>query len=220
MNPQRIILVRHGESEGNVDPQVYAQTPDYALDLTEQGREQSLRAGREISSIIGTTRAVAYVSPWKRTRLTYELIAGTLKDRIVQKIEDPLIREQDWGHFSSVAELTKINREREAYGQFYYRVPNGESGADVYYRMSCFIEGLQRDFDRQDFPENALIVTHGLALRIFLCRFFSYSVEYFETLDNPFNAEVVVIERNRNGIYGLKTPLRHQRYADRFRMAS
>ena len=219
MKPKRIILIRHAESIGNVDMEVYSKIPDYALELTENGQEQARRAGKAVSAIIGTTRVKAYISPWKRTRQTFNLMAESLKERLVDRTEDPLLREQDWGYFSSVEELLRINREREAYGQFYYRVPRGESGADVYHRMCLFLDSLNRDFTRPEFPDNALIVTHGMALRVFLCRFFKYSVEYFETIDNPHNGEIFVIEQNSFGHYVLRTPLRFQSYRDKFEMA-
>ena len=44
MKPKRIILIRHGESEGNLDKGVYAQKPDYSLLLTELGHRQAQEA--------------------------------------------------------------------------------------------------------------------------------------------------------------------------------
>jgi len=41
-------------------------------------------------------------------------------------------REQDWGHLREFAVNRIIQKERLAYGVFYYRIPDGESGADVY----------------------------------------------------------------------------------------
>jgi len=53
MKPKRIILVRHGQSEGNEDSLNYETIPDYALNLTPKGQEQAVGAGKEILSIIG-----------------------------------------------------------------------------------------------------------------------------------------------------------------------
>ena len=53
---------------------------------------------------------------------------------------------------------------------FYYRIPDGESGADVYDRVSTFLETLYRDFAKPDYPENTIIVTHGMTLRLFFMR--------------------------------------------------
>lgn len=208
MKPKRIILVRHGESIGNAEPAHYEITPDYALPLTEKGRSQATAAGRRIAALIGTEKVRAYVSPWYRTRETYEGIAKVLDDRIVRAIEDPRIREQDWGHLASVEQLRQIKQQQIAFGPFYYRLPDGESGADVYDRVSTFMETLHRDFDKADFPDNTLIVTHGMTLRIFLMRWFHWRVEYFEQVRNPRNGEVFVMELQEDGRYCLKTELR------------
>ena len=208
MKPQRIILVRHGESQGNAEPENYASIPDYALKLTDKGNEQAVDAGRKIAEIIHDGYFRAYVSPWHRSRETYAGIASVLKERIVRSLEDPRIREQDWGHLQTVENLERINQERNNYSPFYYRLPDGESGADVYDRVSTFLEPLHRDFEKSDFPENALIVTHGMTLRIFLMRWFHWSVEFFESIRNPSNGEVFVMERGDDNRYHLVTDLR------------
>jgi len=53
MKPKRIILVRHGQSEGNEDSINYETIHDYALNLTPKDQEQAVGAGKEILSIIG-----------------------------------------------------------------------------------------------------------------------------------------------------------------------
>mmetsp|Transcript_10816 Transcript_10816/g.20018 ORF Transcript_10816/g.20018 Transcript_10816/m.20018 type:complete len:113 (+) Transcript_10816:201-539(+) len=39
--PRRIILIRHGQSEGNVDERAYVTTADWRIPLTEVGRNQA-----------------------------------------------------------------------------------------------------------------------------------------------------------------------------------
>lgn len=43
-------------------------------------------------------------------------------------------------------------QERADYGHFFYRIPNGESAADAYDRVSGFNESLWRQFGDDDFP--------------------------------------------------------------------
>ena len=43
-------------------------------------------------------------------------------------------------------------QERADYGHFFYRIPNGESAADAYDRVSGFNESLWRSFGEEDFP--------------------------------------------------------------------
>jgi hypothetical protein len=98
--------------------------------------------------------------------------------------------------------------ERAAYGHFFYRIPNGESAADAYDRVSGFNESLWRQFAEEDFPSVLVLVTHGLMTRIFLMKWYHYSVEYFEDLRNVNHCEFVVMQRNDYGKYDLKTELR------------
>jgi broad specificity phosphatase PhoE len=57
--------------------------------------------------------------------------------------------------------------ERLRFGRFFYRFPNGESGADVYDRITVFMDHLVRDINAGRFPPGTslVLVTHGLALR-------------------------------------------------------
>ncbi len=176
MKPQRILLVRHGNSEGNVDKNQYKTVADYALNLTPEGIAQARQAGKEIKNIVGSEPMYVYLSPYYRTRQTYAYIKESIEANVVKAIEDPRIREQDWGHLRGPEVNEEIIKERDQFSTFYYRIPDGESGADVYDRVSTFLETLHRDFDKPEYPENVLIVTHGMTLRLFLMRWFHWTV--------------------------------------------
>ncbi|MCU0449463.1 MAG: histidine phosphatase family protein [Bernardetiaceae bacterium] len=213
MKPHRIILIRHGESEGNVSKAVYGQKPDYVLELTETGRQQARQVGQQLAGLLGGETAFFYVSPLWRTRSTFELVAGQLAPDQFRWLEEPRIREQEWGHLRTREEGEQVERERDAFGTFYFRIPDGESAADVYDRVSDFFGTLFRDFDKPHYPQNAVLITHGMAIRLFLMRWFHLTVEEFEQLANPRNCEMVVLTRNERGKYELQTQLRkHQVY--------
>jgi broad specificity phosphatase PhoE len=207
MKPKRIILIRHGESEGNVDKSLFEFKPDYALNLTDEGIEQAKQAGKEINAVIGQETLQVYHSPYYRTRQTFQHIQESLQTNVVKVFEDPRIREQDWGHLRNPDVTDGIRQERDGFSTFYYRIPDGESGADVYDRVSIFLESLHRDFEKSDFPENVLIVTHGITLRLFLMRWFHWSVEEFESLQNPLNCQIVIMQIGSNGRYNLVSEL-------------
>ncbi|MET0101462.1 MAG: histidine phosphatase family protein [Sedimenticola sp.] len=212
MRPKRIILVRHGESIGNIDKNLYAHTPDHAVSLTDKGREQARLAGQNIRHLIRDESVYAYSSPWVRAAQTFEGIREEISQNIVRSIEDPRIREQDWGHYKEKAFLVKENEARKEYGKFYFRLQDGESGADVYDRVSTFLETLHRDFNKPDYPDNALIVTHGVTLLVFLMRWFHWTVQQFDSYRNPKNCQVVVLERQNGGRYNIVSPL--ERYSE------
>jgi broad specificity phosphatase PhoE len=210
MRPKRIILIRHGNSEGNADRERYATTPDHALNLTTEGEQQALQAGQEIKQLIGEETVRVYLSPYTRTRQTYQQISQSIAPNVDRVLEDPRLREQDWGHLRPTDQNEEISQQRDNFSTFYYRIPDGESGADVYDRISTFLETMHRDFEEPDYPPNALIVTHGFAMRLFLMRWFHWSVEEFENLRNPRNCEIVVIELQPDNHYKLVDTLRRR----------
>ncbi len=203
MRPKRIILIRHGNSEGNADRERYATTPDHALNLTPEGEKQAFTAGLQLKELIGGESVRVYLSPYARTRQTYQQISLSLGGNVDKVFEDPRLREQDWGHLRPTDQNEEISQQRDNFSTFYYRIPDGESGADVYDRISTFLETMHRDFQEPDYPQNALIVTHGFAMRLFLMRWFHWSVEEFENLRNPRNCQFVVIELQSDNHYKL-----------------
>jgi len=207
MRPNRIILVRHGSSQGNIDKNQYETVPDYALNLTAEGIVQAQRAGLELKKLIGDETLYVYLSSYHRTRQTFEHIKESLKANLVRAVEDPRIREQDRGHLRNPDVDEEIIKERDNYGSFYYRMPDGESGADVYDRVSIFLETMHRDFEKPDYPQNVLIVTHGMTLRLFLMRWFHWTVEEFENLRNPRNCQIVVMRQKPDGHFELVSEL-------------
>ena len=214
MKPKRIILVRHGESTGNVDKAIYKTTQDHALGLTENGVEQAIKAGRQIKQLIGDQTVHFWVSPYNRTRQTFHnILQAFTTQQVTSAFEHLGVREQDWGHgVSRDPELTKqFEAERDWYGTTFYRLPTGESVADVWDRMGNFIDSMYRDFDDPEFKaENVVIVTHGRTLRVFCARFFHWSVEYMEALANPKNCEIWTLgtrmEGDKHRYYLVNTP--------------
>ncbi|XP_022892948.1 phosphoglycerate mutase-like protein AT74 isoform X2 [Olea europaea var. sylvestris] len=174
--PRRIILVRHGQSEGNVDECVYTRVADPKIRLTQLGILEAEECGRKIREMIEKDGA----EDWK--------------DQEQMKIQ-------------------KAARKR--YGRFFYRFPNGESAADVYDRITGFRETLRSDIDigrfqppgQQSPNMNIVIVSHGLTLRVFLMRWYKWTVEQFEGLHNMGNGEIIVMEKGYGGRYSL---LMHQ----------
>lgn len=198
--PRLILLVRHGESHGNRDKSVNCYTPNHKVPLTENGHQQAFESGLKLRDLLKDDESVCfYTSPYLRTRQTLQGIIKGLNDGVQEsenepenkkKVEyvvheEPRMREQDFGNFQGTPdEMKEIWIERARYGHFFYRIPHGESAADVYDRCSSFNDTLFRQFKRDDFPEVLVLVTHGIWARVFLQRWFRWSVEYFEDLQN------------------------------------
>ncbi|WP_410583430.1 histidine phosphatase family protein [Amycolatopsis sp. lyj-108] len=202
----RIILLRHAESLGNVDELAYTRIPDHALPLTEAGREQAKLAGPEIAELLGGQRPAVYVSPYLRTRETLRLL--DIRDACERIVPEPRLREQDWGNLQDPLEQEVQKQRRHEFGHFFYRLPFGESGADVDDRVAAFLSELAAC--GEDHPETVLVVSHGLTIRLLCRRLFGWSVELFESLSNPTTCEYRVVERT-DGKWMLDRPFRQWR---------
>ncbi|MET3805359.1 broad specificity phosphatase PhoE [Nakamurella sp. UYEF19] len=195
----RLILLRHGESIGNVDESAFCRVPDHTMELTDVGREQSREAGLRLREVIGPAPIDVFVSPYRRTWQTLELLG--LQDRVRRVREEPRLREQDWGNLQTLADQVRQRRERDAFGHFFYRLASGESGADVYDRLTGFLTGLTSPWaDRADEPgRTVLLITHGLAMRLACMALMGWTVAEFEALSNPSNGDFRVLTRLGNG---------------------
>eukprot|EP00854_Cymbomonas_tetramitiformis_P002064 gene2064-2760_t len=102
---------------------------------------------------------------------------GYLRDSVQEEVQ---LREQDFGNFQD-DNLPNFWDERLRFGRFFYRFPNGESGCDVYDRITIYQDHVIRDMEQGRFPEGAalVLVTHGLTLRIFLMRWMGVDVGGF-----------------------------------------
>jgi len=207
VRPKRIFVVRHGESLGNISPEVYINVPDWRISLTEEGKEQAKATGSKISHIIGEDPVFFYTSPYRRTKETLQsMVTEFEQSDIVGVREEPRLTEQQFGNFQNLDEIQICKVERSSYGRFYYRFPQGESGFDVYTRVSTFLPDLYRDAANAElFGEgqtardlNVVIVSHGLTLRLLLMRWFQYTISDFEQSHNPPNAAFVVMERRED----------------------
>jgi len=71
---------------------------------------------------------------------------------------------------------------------------------------------LHRAFAEPDFPSVLVIVSHGLLVRLFAMRWYHWSVEYFESLENLYQCEFVIMEKaQETNKYKLLTEFRRWR---------
>ena len=184
-----IKLVRHGESQANVADSAQSPVADHLVSLTPRGFDQAKEVGRKLGSSY-LKESLIYTSPFLRAQQTLIAIlegAGVNPEEIRVR-EDPRLREVDHGYFDVPAQHSMI----ETYGHFYYRYQGGESAADCYDRVSGFLESFVRSIQKTH-SKQALLVTHGLALRVFVMRFLYLRVEQFDQIANPHNADIITL---------------------------
>ena len=211
----RILLVRHGESLGNVDPSIHATTADHAVPLSDRGQEQAREAGRRITEHLRArgsddNHVRLWVSPYTRTRQTADAIqqiAGTL---ITDRKEHILLCEQQFGLFDGVpdAELPVRFPHEFAYydmqcrfgGKFWARMPQGESRFDVAKRIHQAFGTFHRDAEFHGIHD-IVVICHGVTLRAFVMMWCHLSPEWFEAERNPYNCAIRVIDRGADRGY-------------------
>ena len=172
-----LVLVRHGESEGNVAATLAHRTGAHVIDvpardadvaLSETGREQARALGRLLSGFPGRGRTAVWSSPYVRARQTAELavrIGGWNADVMVdERLRDRELGILDMLTSAGVASRFPEEAERRRWlGKFYYRPPGGESWADVVLRL----RSLLADLDRRHPGQEVLLVCHDAIILLF-----------------------------------------------------
>ena len=204
MRPKRIILVRHGNSVANNNYDILQRVPDNKVHLSEKGIKQAKEAGQRLKQIIGNESIQFYVSPYTRTKETYENIMESFHDNYTDCLYVTSLREQEYGNLQR--EMDKQFEEQKKVGVFFYRFVNGESGADVHARMSIFLQYLFRRILSIDYHsfDNIVIVSHELTIKFFMMNFMNLPVTELDNIKKIDNAQFWTLEKNEYGKYILK----------------
>lgn len=174
--PDELVLIRHGESLGNVANHHALTARAHRLDLddsdervalSDKGRKQASALARRISTLPpGETPTVAISSPYRRAHATAEL---ALADAGFEALLDERLRERELGLFDGMTwyGIREMHPDefarRERVGKFYYRPPGGESWADVVLRVRSVLVELQARFA----GERVWLFTHEAVILAF-----------------------------------------------------
>ncbi len=191
-NLGRLLLVRHGESQGNRD-RTFTQNSE--APLTAFGREQARAAAERIAKRYSPSRLIA--SPFARARQTAEIIAGTVG--LTVELEAAL-REQRFGIFAGQPYEALLSDAAYHDGpRWQWRPEGGESLADVYARVVPAFDRIARKGAGRDI----VIVSHG-GVMYALC---AYVTGSWDGVSVTPNAGVVVVEQ-RDGRYAHPVTVR------------
>jgi 2,3-bisphosphoglycerate-dependent phosphoglycerate mutase len=176
--PQRLWLVRHGQSQGNVARDAAHEAGLHEIDidirdvdvpLSALGFQQATAAGRWFASLPeGERPEIILSSPYLRARQTAEAIckAGALAGGPAKSVIDERLREREFGVFDRLTTLGIRDRypeeaaHRAKLGKFYHRPPGGESWADVILRLRSMMNTINLHYcDRR-----VLIVAHQVVV--------------------------------------------------------
>ena len=188
--PAELVLIRHGESVGNIADTAAQDSGAEVLDLdardadvelSDTGKEQARALRRWIGGLDAASRpTVVVASPYSRARAT----AATALEGLHIDIDiDERLRERDLGVLDGLtgagirARHPEEAARRKKLGKFYYQPPSGESWADVALRVRSFLHDLRFGYG----GERVWLFTHQAVIMSF--RFVLEDVDESELLD-------------------------------------
>jgi NAD+ kinase len=197
--PVDLVLVRHGESEGNLAFERERHggeslfTPEFLgrhssrWRLTRRGVGQAESAGKWLRANVAPAFDRYIVSEYLRAMET----AAHLSFPTARWGLEFYLRERDWGAF----DVMSFEQRRQRYSEdlarreldtFFWTPPGGESMAAVCLRVDRILDTLHREcFDRR-----VLIVRHGEVMWAFRVRLERMSQETYRELDRVRDPKV------------------------------
>lgn len=159
----RLVLVRHGQTHGNVEKRLDTRPP--GAELTPLGREQAREYARKAPArpaLLGHSVAI-------RARQTATEISETLR---VDAQEFADIHEVQVGELENRNDDDAVDEFNRVYqrwheGELSLSMPGGESGSDVLDRYLPVLTDLRlRYLDDDDWTGDIVMVSHGAAIRL------------------------------------------------------
>lgn len=181
-----IYLIRHGQSQANIDKRFSGITD---VELSPLGLVQAKKAGEKLK---GKEIHRIYTSPLIRAKTTAEIIADEIAFNKKDIIVENCLTEVNFGIFENLTWeeiLDQYAEESENWILFKhkYKFPKGESYDDIILRISDFFDNV---------PDKSLVATHyGVIQGVLL---------YYEIADftsiweyNISNCDILVLDKKK-----------------------
>jgi probable phosphoglycerate mutase len=149
----RLLLIRHGESEGNRE-RSFTRTPD--VPLTESGREQVRAAAEWIAARYRPLRIVT--SPFARARQTADILSARLA---LPVLIEPELRERSYGTLAGQPYAAARSSPGWSPDEYWlWRPPGGENLLEVTARAGAVLDRVARRAPDDD----VVVVSHGAVM--------------------------------------------------------
>jgi probable phosphoglycerate mutase len=179
--PERLWLVRHGQSTGNVAHAAAAAAESHVLELETRdmdvplsvlGREQSSALGRWLAEsspdqLPTAVLASPYLRAQQTARIALDAMGGAVAGLPVQT--DERLRDRDLGLLEGLtwrgiqAKYPDLAAMRSRIGKFYQRPPGGEAWTDVLLRLRSVHQSLREELA----GERVIVFTHDVVVLLF-----------------------------------------------------
>ncbi|MEY2588523.1 MAG: 2,3-bisphosphoglycerate-dependent phosphoglycerate mutase [Acidimicrobiaceae bacterium] len=173
--PRSLLVVRHGESAGNVARDAAEAGGLATIDILERDMDVPLSAlGERQAAALGVwldrlgrdRPTIALSSPYARAERTAAIALETAGLSKVPIVLDERLREREFGALDRLTKLGIQQRfpeeatARLRVGKFYHRPPGGESWCDVALRVRSVLDSMAREFD----GERLLVIAHEVVV--------------------------------------------------------
>lgn len=181
--PEDLVLVRHGESTGNladVDARrrgagrLDLQERDADVPLSPAGEQQADAVGRYLAGLDASIRpSLVLSSPFRRAYDTAGIALRVAGLDDAERLVDERLRERELGVFDGLTGVGIREHfpdeadQRRRVGKFYYRPPGGESWCDVALRVRSVLVSLRGELVGERvwaFTHQAVIMNFRLVL--------------------------------------------------------
>ncbi len=191
-----IYLVRHAQSEANIDYNVLKSSTNMSIGLSQLGEHQAKETGIFLAKELSQYNTVKiWNSPYNRTRQTSQIIKQELSEKNIhfKEAESIYLSERQFGLVDDVEnyihkypdEAKHYNLHKESNHDFFARPPLGESPFDMCLRLDFFLKTILPSSTET----NHVIVSHGAAIRGLIMMNQNLSYETYNS-PNPYNASV------------------------------
>ncbi|MCB0941097.1 MAG: histidine phosphatase family protein [Mycobacterium sp.] len=159
----RLILVRHGQSHGNVERRIDTRPP--GADLTDLGREQAREFARRRTRRPGLlVHSVARRAAQTAAEIATELGLAAAESEGIHEVQAGELENRN--DDDAIAEFNAIY-QRWHQGEVDVAMPGGENARDVLDRYLPIITDLRlRYLDNEDWTSDIVVVSHGAAIRL------------------------------------------------------
>ena len=177
--PDRLWVVRHGQSAGNVARDAAELAGHELIDIATRDADTPLSAlGAEQARALAAWFAglppeqqpnVFMTSPFVRSQQTLLAVMQALGRDPSELHTDERLREKEFGILDRytvhgiTTKFPELAQQRAHVGKFYFRPPGGESWCDVILRLRSVTEVLRRDH----VGDRVLIVAHQVIVNCF-----------------------------------------------------
>ncbi|MEI6843525.1 MAG: class I tRNA ligase family protein [bacterium] len=157
----KYFLMRHGQSEANINGDTISSKDFEGNPLTEEGRKKAFASGDELRD---KKIDVIITSPFLRTRQTAEIVAGAIGYDKKDIVIDERLREVNGGDFEGKPWNEFLDKFSSTKERFEKSLVGNETWGQVLERVM----GFMYDIDTKYEGKNILVVGHGSPLNLIL----------------------------------------------------